>query len=1193
MDILFGDLAREYQELREEVDAAISRVLCRGWFVLGQELEAFERAFAEYVGASYCVGAASGTEAIALALMACGVGRDDEVITVSHTAIPTVNAISMVGARPVFVDIHPDTCLMDVGQVEAALSPRTRAILPVHLYGQCVDMDPLLALAARYNIPVIEDCAQAHGATYRGRKAGTMGTAGAFSFYPSKNLGCYGDGGAVVTNDAAIAEKLRMLRNCGQCERYHHELKGLNSRLDELQASILSVKLHHLDRWNSRRRAIAKRYTDALTGLSVQPPTEAAYGQHMYHLYVIQTAQRDPLQTFLAKGGIKTQLHYPTPVHLQPAYAELGYRPGSLPVTEAVVSRILSLPLYPQLTDEEIDRVSKTLRAYLRPTPIASALEPQTPEPLVTVIVPCYNHARFVVECLESVRQQTYRNIQLIIMDDCSKDNSVAVIRDWIRAHDIQCLFIAHERNAGLCKTLNEALSHAEGKYIAGIAADDVWLPDKLAHQVAEMERLPKTIGVLYSDAYLIDADGNLLPQRFIESIRTFERPPEGNVFRELIQKNWIPVHGTLIRRSCYEQVGLYDESLSYEDLDMWLRIARCYQFAYSSRILAKYRVLPTSMSRATCAKVIASDIPIGLKYLGHDPETDRVVKRHLVFAAEILYKVSYPKHTACLWKTLRYSASRREFLHHLLMCLCALCGLPHERFRRLETRLDHTAESLSEMLKRRVGRKAVLQEEGPSSGRLLGLPEAEGSPPLVTAIVPCYNHERFVIECLESVRQQTYRNVQLIIMDDASQDHSVAVIRAWIKQHQVPCTFIAHERNVGICKTLNEALAHAKGKYIAQIDSDDVWLPDKLAHQVEEMERLPETVGVLYADASLIDADGKLLPQRFIEYTRKFEHPPEGDIFRPMIEGCWIAGTNTLIRRACFDRVGKYDETLWSEDVDMWLRITKCFEFKYAPRVVAKYRILPTSMSRTTTPGGLESLTRLCLKYLGEDPQSDPVLKKHLRALGEAMYKIKAGYRKQLYYVGKTLRYASSRHERFHHLLMCLCALCGLSHQRFRRLETRLDHAAESLTKLKRRGVSVVILLTLLLQVAAVVNPFVKVFDDWKEFLWPFLDYPMFSQPHFEGVQARHYRLIGLLDDGTQASILPSSLGLDVWQFEAGVVRALLRKDRDALGPYVKLYHARQGTSLAGLRLENHPWTISKNGASPAPINVLAEVRL
>lgn len=364
MQVRFGDLQRDYAELQPEIDTAVRRVLQSGWFILGKELDLFEEAFAAYLNVAHCVGCASGTEAIALALMAADVGPGDEVITVAHTAVPTISAISMIGARPVFVDIQPDTCLMDLHLVEAAITSRTAAILPVHLYGQCVDMDPLLTVAAHHGIPVIEDCAQAHGALYKGRLAGSMGLMAAFSFYPSKNLGCYGDGGTVTTNDPNSARRLRMLRNYGQRWRYHHEIIGINSRLDELQAAILGAKLRHLDVWNRRRRQIAAQYCVELAGLPLQVPVEAPENEHVFHLYVIQSAERDRLQAFLAERGIQTLIHYPVPAHLQPAYVGLGYERGSLPVTEGVANAVISLPMYPQLRADEIDQVVAAIREF-------------------------------------------------------------------------------------------------------------------------------------------------------------------------------------------------------------------------------------------------------------------------------------------------------------------------------------------------------------------------------------------------------------------------------------------------------------------------------------------------------------------------------------------------------------------------------------------------------------------------------------------------------------------------------------------------------------------------------------------------------------------------------------------------------------------------------------------------------------
>lgn len=359
-EIPFGDLAREYRDIKPEIDRAVARVLKSGWFVLGPEVEKFERDFAAAVGSPFSVGVASGTEAIALALMAIGVGPGDQVITVAHTAVPTVTGISMTGATPRFVECRGDTCLINVARVAAAITPHTKAILPVHLYGQCVEMEPLLALAAQHKLPIIEDCAQATGATSKNRAAGTMGVMGCFSFYPSKNLGCYGDGGAITVSDPKMADSLRMLRNYGQKKRYHHVTRGINSRLDELQAAILGAKLPHVNAWNERRRQIAARYTEGLRGLPLQLPVEAPGQRHVYHLYVVQTPRRDDLQSHLTTKKVQTLIHYPIPVHRQEAYAVKQ----ALPTTERVAGEVLSLPMYPQLTDDEVERVIKAVREF-------------------------------------------------------------------------------------------------------------------------------------------------------------------------------------------------------------------------------------------------------------------------------------------------------------------------------------------------------------------------------------------------------------------------------------------------------------------------------------------------------------------------------------------------------------------------------------------------------------------------------------------------------------------------------------------------------------------------------------------------------------------------------------------------------------------------------------------------------------
>lgn len=366
MKVLFGDFKTHYKKYKTEIDQAVSRVLESGHFILGSELESFEKAFSSFHGGGYTIGCANGTEAIYLALAAGGVDIDDEVITVAHTAVPTISAISMTGARPVFVDIDSVNCLMDISQVESLITEKTKAIIPVHLYGQMVDMQSLLKISIKHKVPLIEDVAQATGARYKGAIAGSLGQYSAFSFYPSKNLGGFGDGGAVFTKEKEAYEKLVMLRNYGQSKRYHHDIIGINSRLDEIQAAILHCRLPYLEDWNKRRREIASRYTEGLKSLAdyLKTPAINPDSQHVFHLYVIQVEERDALQNHLLEQGIQTLIHYPTPAHMQKAYEHLGYKKGSLPVTEHITQRILSLPMYPELTDEHVDLVIEKIISF-------------------------------------------------------------------------------------------------------------------------------------------------------------------------------------------------------------------------------------------------------------------------------------------------------------------------------------------------------------------------------------------------------------------------------------------------------------------------------------------------------------------------------------------------------------------------------------------------------------------------------------------------------------------------------------------------------------------------------------------------------------------------------------------------------------------------------------------------------------
>lgn len=354
--IPFNDLKPLHAVLAKELESAALRVLGSGWYILGPELEAFEQAFAAYHGVAHAVGVANGTDAIELALRALGVGAGDEVITVAHTAVATVCAVERTGATPVLVDVDEATYTLDPRAAAAAVTGRTRAIVPVHLYGHPADMEPLMDLAARHGLAVVEDCAQAHGARTGGRLVGIFGHLSAFSFYPTKNLGAYGDGGAVVTGDPALAERVRRLRNYGQTDRYHHVERGQNSRLDEMQAAILRVKLAHLDGHNAVRRRLAGEYSRRLTGVAV--PASRPGAEPVFHLYVVRHPRRDDLMSALREEGIGTLIHYPVPVHLQEAYRDLGYAPGALPVTERAAGEILSLPLYVGLTPEALETVA-------------------------------------------------------------------------------------------------------------------------------------------------------------------------------------------------------------------------------------------------------------------------------------------------------------------------------------------------------------------------------------------------------------------------------------------------------------------------------------------------------------------------------------------------------------------------------------------------------------------------------------------------------------------------------------------------------------------------------------------------------------------------------------------------------------------------------------------------------------------
>lgn len=360
--IPFLDLKAQYLEIKPEVDAAIIRVVESGHYVLGPDVAAFEERFADYCSIGYCRTLNSGTSALHLALLAAGIGSGDEVITVSMTFVATTAAIIYSGARPVFVDVDPVSWTMDPDAIEAAITPRTKAIMPVHLHGLMADMDPIMEIARRRGLLVIEDAAQAHGSEYKGRRAGSIGDIGCFSFYPGKNLGAFGEGGAVVTADAALARRISLLRDWGQEAKYHHVIPGFNFRLDSIQAAVLNVKMNYIEKWTEGRRAVARLYDEMLASSGLRGPTSPDQSRHVYHVYAIQHPQRDAAVKALQMAGIATGIHYPIPVHMQKAYADLGYKPGDFPVTERLAETFLSLPIYPELREEHVANVVRELK---------------------------------------------------------------------------------------------------------------------------------------------------------------------------------------------------------------------------------------------------------------------------------------------------------------------------------------------------------------------------------------------------------------------------------------------------------------------------------------------------------------------------------------------------------------------------------------------------------------------------------------------------------------------------------------------------------------------------------------------------------------------------------------------------------------------------------------------------------------
>lgn len=365
MKVPFLDLKAQLAPIREEVRVAIDAVLDATAFAGGPFVEKFEKEFAAFCGAKHCVAVGNGTDALWLSLLALGIGKADEVITAPSTFVATAEAISFAGAEPVFVDIEPDTCNMDPKKLESVITPRTKAIIPVHLFGQPADMDPILEIARKHNLLVIEDACQAHGALYKGKEAGTMGVAGCFSFYPGKNLGAYGEAGAVVTDDNDLAKKIRVYRDHGQPQKYHHDVIGWNARMDGIQGAVLSVKLKYLEQWTEARRANAALYGKHLSGVDgMRIPVERDYAKHVYHIYALRHPKRDALMAFLNEKGVATGIHYPVPVHMTMAYEYLKHKSGSFPVAELAASEFVSLPMYPELSSEQITYVTDCIKEF-------------------------------------------------------------------------------------------------------------------------------------------------------------------------------------------------------------------------------------------------------------------------------------------------------------------------------------------------------------------------------------------------------------------------------------------------------------------------------------------------------------------------------------------------------------------------------------------------------------------------------------------------------------------------------------------------------------------------------------------------------------------------------------------------------------------------------------------------------------
>ncbi len=626
----FLDVQASYRELREELDRAYRRVMESGSYVLGGEVEAFEQEFAEYCGTEHCVAVASGLDALTLSLRALGVGAEDEVIVPGHTYVATWLAASAVGARIVPVDVEATSANLDPRQLACALTEATRAVIPVHLYGQPADTKAIRAVTDKHGIAVLEDAAQAHGAQLSRTRAGSLGQVGAFSFYPSKNLGAFGDGGALTTDDAEIAALAKLHRNYGSRRKYEHELKGLNSRLDPLQAAFLRVKLRHLDSWNERRRAIACRY---LAEIEERPailelPQPVSEADSSWHLFVVRSSHRDELVEHLSGRGIETQIHYPVPPHQTGAYAADGRWPR-LPVAERLARTVLSLPIGPHLAADSvthvIDAVNNFRPAGRRPARNDAASKPAAPAklqvsvsprvPRVSCVMGAYRHERYIERALDTLLAQDYPQeaMEIIVVDDGSPDRTPELVKPYLDR-----IRYIRKPNAGLRDTVNVMLTEATGDYVAFLSADDESVPTSVRRRVELLERRPE-VGLCYGDMEVIDADGKLLSDSFFRSHNL--KPHRGQVFGELMRRNFVTGGSMMFRAALIPLFHPLPDEVAWEDWWIALKISQVAELDYLDDPVYRYRLHGENMvggaSGAKLARALRTELEFRRYALG------------------------------------------------------------------------------------------------------------------------------------------------------------------------------------------------------------------------------------------------------------------------------------------------------------------------------------------------------------------------------------------------------------------------------------------------------------------------------------------------------------------------------------------------------------------------------------------------